>query len=62
MAKAVYMSNLPFNHYESKDIQIYLYGLDLLYKTTSYSILLGYLLGQYYKKIKNKVDIQLHVL
>lgn len=59
MAKAVYMTNLPFIHYENKYIVAHLHGLDSSHKPPSYNTPVGHLLDQYYEKTKNKVDAQL---
>ncbi len=58
-AKAVYMTNLLFSHYENKYVAAHLHCLDSLYKAPSHGALVGHLLDQCYEKVKDKVDARL---
>ncbi len=59
-AKAVYITNLPFSHYENKYVAAHLHGLDSSYKALSHGALVGHLLDQCYEELKDKVDARLH--
>ncbi len=58
-AKAVYITNLPFSHYENKYVAAHLHVLHSSYKALSDSVLVGHLLDQCYEKVKDKVDARL---
>ena len=60
VAKTVYITNLPFSHYNNKYVATYLYNLDFSYKAPSHGTLVGSLLNQCYEKVKSKVDAWLY--
>lgn len=59
VAKAVYMTNLPFSHYENRYVAAHLHGLDSSFKAPSHGALVGHLLDQCYEEVKDKLDARL---
>ena len=61
-AKVVYMTNLPFSHYENKYVATCIHSLDRSYEAPFHGALGGHLVDQYYEEVKNKVDARLRAL
>ena len=55
----MYITNLPLSHYKNTYIAARFNSIDLSYKVSSHSALVGYLLDQCNKKIKSKFDSRL---
>lgn len=58
-AMGIYMSNLPFNHYESPYILAHERTLHSSYKPPNRKLVAGVLLDQAYQTVKIKVDAEL---
>ncbi len=55
-AMAVYMSNLPFNHYENPYVRAHEHAFHTQYTPPSHTVMAGVLLDEAYQTVKTKVD------